>query len=45
MSGMEGGATAQDLAADERTKNIPLAFLTSLVSEEEASKEKGEIGG
>lgn len=45
MPGMDGGAIAQDLADDERTKNIPIAFLTSMVSEEEASKDKGEIGG
>lgn len=45
MPEMDGGSTAQDLADDERTKNIPIAFLTSMVSEEEARKEKGEIGG
>ncbi|MGD8743933.1 MAG: response regulator [Granulosicoccaceae bacterium] len=35
MPGMSGGMTAHHLSEDSRTRNIPIVFLTSIISEEQ----------
>lgn len=45
MLEMEGGEVARYLKNDEETKNIPVVFLTAVVSKEEIEKSKGVIGG
>lgn len=45
MPGMDGGDIASRLDQDARTKDIPVIFLTSIVKEDEASRNKGLIGG
>jgi DNA-binding response OmpR family regulator len=45
MPSVDGSEVFNNLSNDERTKNIPVAFLTSIVKEEEASVYKGKIGG
>ncbi len=43
MPGMDGGDIASNLQEDEKTKNIPVIFLTSAVTKEEVVKEGGQI--
>lgn len=42
MPGMDGGAVAAELSEDERTRRIPIVFLTAAISEEEAIKRSGQ---
>jgi CheY-like chemotaxis protein len=45
MPGMDGGEVAQNLLGNEKTKNIPIIFLTSIVTEKEVIESKGHIAG
>lgn len=45
MPGMDGGEAADCLKNDPETKHIPIIFLTSLLSKEEAAAQGGTIGG
>ena len=45
MPGVDGGQIAKDLSENEKTKKIPVIFLTSMITEEEAIKSGGGIGG
>lgn len=45
MPGMDGGQTAQSLLGNPKTKNIPIIFLTSIVTKEEEAEQEGQIGG
>ena len=45
MPGMDGGDIMSNLQEDEKTKNIPVIFLTGAVTKEEVAKSDGEIAG
>ncbi|MFA5096716.1 MAG: response regulator [Candidatus Omnitrophota bacterium] len=45
MPGMDGGAMAGEILGNDKTKDIPLIFLTSIISEDEVSGSGGKIGG
>ena len=45
MPGMDGGQTLQNLLDNEKTKNIRVIFLTSIISKEEEEEQMGVIGG
>ena len=45
MPKKDGGAVAQDLLGNNKTRNIPIIFLTSIISEEEAKERPGKISG
>ena len=45
MPDMSGAEVAEELLLDERTKNIPIIFITALVKKEEVQKESGFMGG
>jgi len=45
MPELDGGNTAQLLLDNPKTKDIPVIFLTSLISPEEELKDLGEIKG
>ena len=45
MPNMEGGEVAEKLKEDVRTKNIPIIFLTALLSKNEEYKENHIIAG
>lgn len=45
MPGMDGGEVANSLSESKHTKDIPVLFLSSLVSEEDVAQSKGIIGG
>lgn len=45
MGENDGGSLARELAADPQTAGIPFLFLTSLVSTDQVTKNKGIIGG
>ena len=45
MPGMDGGTTARILLENVKTKNIPIIFLTSIVTKEEEAEQEGQIGG
>jgi CheY-like chemotaxis protein len=45
MPGKSGNAVALELKEKELTKNIPLIFLTGIVSAEEVSRNDNIIGG
>jgi len=45
MPDMDGGHVASELAQDPRTKQIPIVFLTAVVSREEAQAHEGVISG
>jgi len=45
MPGIDGGQTAQNLLGNPKTKNIPIIFLTSIVTKEEEAEQEGQIGG
>lgn len=45
MPDLDGGGTAQLLLENQKTKYIPIVFLTSIISEKEELKRLGEIGG
>jgi two-component system response regulator VicR len=44
MPGMDGGETMQNLLDNEKTKNIPTIFLTSIISKDEEIEQLGKIG-
>jgi serine/threonine protein kinase len=45
MPGMDGGDVARVLSGNERTRRIPILYLTSIISREEAQALHGQIGG
>lgn len=45
MPGMDGGETAHLLLENPKTKDIPIIFLTCVISEREERAHLGEIGG
>ena len=45
MPGMDGGETAQLLLENPKTKDIPIIFLTCVITEREERARLGEIGG
>ncbi len=45
MPGMDGGETAQRLLENPKTKDIPIIFLTCVISEREERACLGKIGG
>ena len=45
MPGVTGPEIAAQLKQSEETKNIPIIFLTAVLSEDEAEKNKHLIGG
>ena len=45
MPGLDGGDISAALYADDETREIPLLFLTELVSSEDLKVRKGQIGG
>ena len=45
MPKKDGGEVAQDLLENNKTKNIPIIFLTSIISEEEEKAKHGRISG
>jgi len=42
---VEGTRVHESLKLDDKTKNIPVAFLTALVTDEEVAAVDGKIGG
>ena len=45
MPEMDGGTTARNLLENVKTKNIPIIFLTSIITKEEEAEQEGQIGG
>lgn len=45
MPETDGGDVAAALAADSATSHIPLLYLTSILSREEAQDMRGQVGG
>ena len=45
MPNMDGTQVAAKLESDQGTRDIPIVFLTAVVSKEEVEKQKGLIGG
>lgn len=45
MPGMDGGEAAQNLLENEKTKGIPIIFLTSIITREEEIEQMGRIAG
>jgi len=45
MPGKDGGEVGRALLDNDKTKNIPVIFLTSLISEEEVGSSGGKIAG
>jgi serine/threonine protein kinase len=45
MPGMDGGDVARVLSSNEQTRHIPILYLTSIISREEAQALNGQIGG
>ncbi len=45
MPGLDGGATAQLLSENPKTKDIPVIYTTILISEEEERRDLGESQG
>lgn len=45
MPDMDGSDVAEEMRGEEDIKNIPIAFLTSIVEEEEVESHNGVIGG
>ena len=45
MPSINGAEALETLSEDERTKHIPVIFLTSLIKEGEVDDAQGEIGG
>jgi CheY-like chemotaxis protein len=45
MPDIDGGQVAGEFAADPRMKDVPIIFLTAVVSREEATTHSGVIGG
>ncbi|MDD5130510.1 MAG: response regulator [Candidatus Omnitrophica bacterium] len=45
MPGKDGGQASADLSKNNRTKNIPIIFLTSIITEEEVKAHHGIVSG
>jgi CheY-like chemotaxis protein len=45
MPGKDGTAVAEDISADATLKDVPIVFLTALVTEKEVGEEGRDIGG
>jgi CheY-like chemotaxis protein len=45
MPGMDGGALAEQLKTDHDLKNVPVVFLTALVTKQETGEGGAPIGG
>ena len=45
MPDMSGAEVAEELLLDDRTKNIPIIFITALVKKDEVKKDSGMVGG
>ncbi len=45
MPDISGAEVAEELLLDQRTKNIPIIFITALVRKDEVQKEAGFMGG
>lgn len=45
MPGMAGGEVAETLREHPRTRDIPVIFLTGLLSKDEAKGRRGAVGG
>jgi len=45
MPGKDGGEVGKELLSNNKTKDIPIIFLTSLVSENEVGKSGNKIAG
>lgn len=45
MPGKDGGETATELRANEKTRQIPIAFLTNMVTDQEVIAQGGKISG
>jgi len=45
MPDMSGAEVAEELLLDDRTKNIPIIFITALVKKDEVRKDSGTVGG
>ena len=45
MPEMSGSEVCEELAKDPLTQNIPIVFITGILSKDEASFEDGNIGG
>jgi DNA-binding response OmpR family regulator len=43
MPGKDGGAVAQELAADKTLSSVPVIFITSLIAAEEAGTRNGRM--
>jgi len=45
MPDMSGAEVAEELLLDDRTKNIPIVFITALVKKNEVKNDSGTVGG
>jgi CheY-like chemotaxis protein len=45
MPDMSGAEVAEELLLDDRTKNIPIIFITALVKKDEVKEDSGTVGG
>lgn len=45
MPKKDGGKVAQDLSENNKTKNIPIIFLTSIITDEEVKAQHGKVSG
>ena len=45
MPKKDGGKVAQDLSGNNKTRNIPIIFLSSIISEEEVKAQHGIVSG
>lgn len=45
MPDMDGGSIANQIKSDENLKDIPVVFLTAIVTKDEASSEENTIAG
>ena len=45
MPNIKGGDVSEDLLENNRTKNIPVIYLTSIITEEEVKLQNGVVSG
>ncbi|TAM36749.1 response regulator [bacterium] len=45
MPKKDGGKVSQDLLRNDKTKNIPVIYLTSIITEEEVKAQHGRVSG
>jgi len=45
MPEKDGGSIAGEMLQNDKTKNIPVIFLSSIVTDEETTRSNGNIGG